>query len=65
MARRDSLEAGVVAAGSGLEAYRAALPGFEAVRDSMLAQLGGLQARRLVSCPAAQRTPCASARRNE
>lgn len=42
MAWRDSLEAAVTRAGGGAETYRAALPGFDAAHDSILAELAGL-----------------------
>lgn len=43
IARRDSLEAAVLRAGGGADAYRAALPAFDALRDSMLVQVKGLR----------------------
>lgn len=43
MARRDSLESALLAAGEPVEAYRAAVPRFEMLRDSMLVQLDGLR----------------------
>lgn len=44
VARRDSLETQVIRGGSGLEEFRAALPRFEALRESMLFQINGLRA---------------------
>lgn len=43
MALRDSLEAEVLSAGSSPEEYHLALPKFDAIRDSMLAQLDELR----------------------
>ncbi|HEX6927551.1 MAG TPA: HAMP domain-containing sensor histidine kinase [Longimicrobiaceae bacterium] len=43
MARRDSIEAEVVAQGEDPEAYRAALPRFDAIRDSILVELTGFR----------------------
>jgi signal transduction histidine kinase len=43
MARRDSIEAELFVAGATLEAYRAALPRFDAIRDSMLVELTGFR----------------------
>lgn len=40
--RRDSLEAALAEEGGGVEAYRAALPRFDALRDSMLVRVDGL-----------------------
>jgi len=42
MTRRDSLEAGVLAAGEVADAFLAAIPRFDAVRDSMLVEVAGL-----------------------
>jgi signal transduction histidine kinase len=43
MGRRDSIEAGIVRGGEQIEAYRAAIPRFDAIRDSMLFQLTGFR----------------------
>ena len=43
MARRDSLEATIRADGNQLEAYRQALPRFDAIHDSMVVELTGFR----------------------
>ena len=43
MARRDSLESALIRSGAGVEAYRAQIPRFNALRDSMLVQVGGIR----------------------
>jgi signal transduction histidine kinase len=43
MARRDSIEAEIVRDGEELEAHRGALPRFDALRDSMVAELAGIR----------------------
>jgi signal transduction histidine kinase len=43
IARRDSIETGIVRAGEELEAYRAALPQLDAIHDSMLVEVTGFR----------------------
>lgn len=47
-ARRDALEASVIAGGSTIDAYRESIPEFDALRDSMIIEVTGLQ-RELMS----------------